>query len=73
MRVKVELANSLQREVDQYCFSSTLVDQMTSLKASLAEGEKHWKKDSEDATEAYRAFKMNQIFFSRIRMTRLML
>lgn len=60
LETKAELADSLQEEVKRYSSPSTFTTQITKLKASLAEGEKHWNKASEDAAEAYIKFEEDQ-------------
>lgn len=54
--VNVDAIGSLQEEADRYGRPFILAAQIERLKASLADGEKHCKKASEDAVEACRTF-----------------
>lgn len=56
LREKAKSIDCLWEEVDRYGLLSTLVAQVTRLKASLVEGERRWKKASKYATEACREF-----------------
>lgn len=57
---KTELVDSLQKELDRYGSLLTLLTQIMRLSASLAHGEKCWKKSYEDTGEACREFKMDR-------------